>query len=109
MARLRVTPALSRSASALAIIAGIGSATTVNAQETTDSDTEIANEIIVTGVRASLDRSIDLKRITSGIVDGISSEEIGKILDTYLAESLPRITGASSNRVNGEVSSVTFR
>ena len=109
MARLRVTPALSRSASALAIIAGIGSATTVNAQETTDSDTEIANEIIVTGVRASLDRSIDLKRNSSGIVDGISAEEIGKFPDTNLAESLQRITGVSINRVNGEGSSVTVR
>ena len=109
MARLWVSPALSRSASALAIIAGFGSATTLSAQETADSGAEISNEIIVTGVRASLDRSIDLKRNSSGIVDGISAEEIGKFPDTNLAESLQRITGVSINRVNGEGNSVTVR
>jgi TonB-dependent receptor len=65
--------------------------------------------IIVTGVRASLDRSIDLKRNSSGVVDGISAEEIGKFPDTNLAESLQRIAGVSIDRVNGEGSKVTVR
>jgi TonB-dependent receptor len=60
-------------------------------------------------VRASLDRSIDLKRLSSGVVDGISAEDIGKFPDTNLAESLQRITGVSIDRVNGEGSKVTVR
>ncbi|WP_250893632.1 TonB-dependent receptor [Croceibacterium selenioxidans] len=67
------------------------------------------NEIVVTGVRASLDRSIDLKRESHGVVDGISAEDIGKFPDTNLAESLQRITGVSIDRVNGEGSKVTVR
>lgn len=105
MDRLQVLPALTRSASVLALSACFVSATSAAAQETTES----SNEIVVTGVRASLDRSIDLKRNSSGVVDGISAEDIGKFPDTNLAESLQRITGVSIDRVNGEGSKVTVR
>lgn len=67
------------------------------------------SEIIVTGVRASLDRAIDIKRNSNGVVDAISAEDIGKFPDTNLAESLQRITGVSIDRVNGEGSQVTVR
>src|SRR5688572_27682451 len=105
MQRLRLTPALARTASALTLAVCFGSATTAMAQDAPAGDTEI----IVTGVRASLDRSIDLKRNASGVVDGISAEDIGKFPDTNLAESLQRITGVSIDRVNGEGSRVTVR
>ena len=67
------------------------------------------HEIVVTGVRASLERSIAIKRNSFGIVDAISAEDIGKFPDTNLAESLQRITGVSIDRVNGEGSQVTVR
>jgi TonB-dependent receptor len=106
MQRLRLSPVLARTASALTLAATFGSATSLAAQET-PQDPE--TEIIVTGVRASLDRSIDLKRNAAGVVDGISAEDIGKFPDTNLAESLQRITGVSIDRVNGEGSRVTVR
>src|SRR5690606_1880955 len=98
MYKVRNSRALARTASALAIATFFGSATNAIAQDSGESDTEI----IVTGVRASLDRSIDLKRNSSGVVDGISAEDIGKFPDTNLAESLQRSTGVSIDRVNGE-------
>lgn len=67
------------------------------------------DEIIVTGIRASLERAQDIKRNSDGVVDSISAEDIGKFPDTNLAESLQRITGVSINRVNGEGSQVTVR
>ena len=67
------------------------------------------NEIIVTGVRASLERAMDIKRDASGVVDAISAEDIGKFPDTNLAESLQRVPGVSINRVAGEGSQVTVR
>src|SRR5688572_18468285 len=106
MQRLRLSPALARTASALTLAVCFGSATSVAAQETPQTPD---SEIIVTGVRASLDRSIDLKRNAAGVVDGISAEDIGKFPDTNLAESLQRITGVSIDRVNGEGSRVTVR
>ncbi|WP_413061574.1 TonB-dependent receptor [Sphingomonas carotinifaciens] len=67
------------------------------------------DEIVVTGIRASLERSIAIKRNSTGIVDAISAEDIGKFPDTNLAESLQRITGVSINRTNGEGALVTVR
>lgn len=66
-------------------------------------------EIVVTGIRGSLTNAMDVKRDSSGIVDAISAEDIGKFPDTNLAESLQRITGVSINRINGEGSEVTVR
>ena len=68
-----------------------------------------AEEIVVTGIKASLTRALDIKRDATGVVDAISAEDIGKMPDTNLAESLQRISGVSIDRSNGEGSKVTVR
>ncbi len=68
-----------------------------------------ADAIIVTGIRASLKSSLNVKRTNIGVIDAISAEDIGKFPDTNLAESLQRITGVSIDRANGEGSTVTVR
>ncbi len=79
-------------------------------QSTATSDgTDASGDIVVTGIRASLRNSINLKRDAQGIVDAISAEDIGKFPDTNLAESLQRITGVSIDRSNGEGQFVTVR
>ncbi|MEE2920500.1 MAG: TonB-dependent receptor [Pseudomonadota bacterium] len=65
--------------------------------------------VVVQGIRGSLERAMDIKRDSNGVVDAISAEDIGKFPDTNLAESLQRITGVSINRVNGEGSEITVR
>ena len=74
------------------------------AQEAADEDA-----IVVTGIRASLQQSLNIKREAQGVVDAISAEDIGKFPDTNLAESLQRITGVSIDRSSGEGSTVTVR
>jgi TonB-dependent receptor len=76
------------------------------AQAQTDGTVE---EVVVTGIRASLERSMDIKRTSQGVVDAISAEDIGKMPDTNLAESLQRITGVSIDRSLGEGSKITVR
>lgn len=66
-------------------------------------------EVVVTGIKGSLQRAMDIKRDSQGVVDSISSEDIGKFPDTNLAESLQRITGVSIDRNNGEGSRITVR
>lgn len=66
-------------------------------------------DIIVTGIRASLQNAMNIKREAIGVVDAISAEDIGKFPDTNLAESLQRITGVSIDRQSGEGSTVTVR
>ena len=73
------------------------------------ADGSSIDEVVVTGIRGSLERAMDTKRDASGVVDAISAEDMGKFPDTNLAESLQRISGVSINRVNGEGSEVTVR
>jgi TonB-dependent receptor len=70
---------------------------------------EAIEEIVTTGIRGSLTRSMDIKRTSRGVVDAISAEDIGKFPDANLAESLQRITGVSIDRQRGEGSQVTVR
>jgi TonB-dependent receptor len=73
------------------------------------ADTQQLETVVVTGIRQSLDSSLNLKRKAQGLVDGIVAEDIGKFPDTNLAESMQRIAGVSIDRVNGEGSKVTVR
>ncbi|NJC32711.1 TonB-dependent receptor [Sphingomonas jejuensis] len=66
-------------------------------------------EIIVTGIRASLASALELKRETIGVVDAISAEDIGEFPDANIAESLQRITGVAISRGNGEGRGITVR
>ena len=116
---------LVRSTSALAVAAclivpGVAGAQTTGAEATnaqpatanavtSQQEAPVSDEVVVTGIRASLERSIAIKRDSTGVVDAISAEDIGKFPDTNLAESLQRITGVSINRRNGEGAQVTVR
>src|SRR6188768_1047841 len=70
---------------------------------------EELQEVVVTGLRGSLDASMRMKRDAIGVVDAINAEDIGKFPDTNLSESLQRITGISIDRRNGEGALVTAR
>jgi len=87
----------------------MGAAQVAAAQEAPAEGAINGDEIVVTGIRASLAASADIKREAQGVVDAISAEDIGKFPDTNLAESLQRITGVSIDRSNGEGSLVTVR
>jgi len=109
---------LARSTSAIAVAVCMmlpgaalaqAAATPATADVAAGQDESVGSDIVITGIRASLERSIDIKRNSTGVVDAISSEDIGKFPDTNLAESLQRVTGVSINRVNGEGSQVTVR
>ncbi len=71
--------------------------------------TDTVEEVVVTGIKASLTKAMDIKREAAGVVDAISAEDIGKMPDANLAESLQRISGVSIDRSNGEGSKVTVR
>lgn len=63
--------------------------------------------VVVTGIRGSLQRSLDVKRESVGIVDAISSEDIGKFPDTNLATAMMRIPGITVSRGRGTASGGT--
>ena len=98
-------------AAGIALALGASALTPAFAQEGPAEEVvqEELEEIVVTGIRSSLTRSMDIKRESLGVVDAISAEDIGKFPDANLAESLQRITGVSIDRQRGEGSSVTVR
>ena len=79
------------------------------AQTAAEADGETLDEITVTGIRGAQQRSIDLKRAASQIVDSISSEDIGKLPDVTIADSLQRIPGVQIRREAGEGGAVNIR
>jgi iron complex outermembrane recepter protein len=65
------------------------------------SEAENVETIIVSGVRASLGRAVDLKRGAGTVQDSISAVELGKFPDENVADSLSHITGVAISRTAG--------
>ncbi len=85
-----------------------GSAGLVSGSAMAQSEGAI-DEVIVTGILQSVKTSMENKRSSDVISDGIASEDLGKFPDQNVAESLQRITGISIDRDGGEGRSVTVR
>jgi iron complex outermembrane receptor protein len=73
------------------------------------SETEATAEIVVTGIRASQKQAIAVKRDAVNSVDAIASEDLGKMPDQNVAESLQRIPGITIDRNRGVGNGVTVR
>lgn len=103
-------PQRSRLATAVSMAIGVASYSGVPAwAQGSDPANAVMEEVVVVGIRASLEAAADIKRYSEGVVDAISAEDIGAMPDTNLAESLQRITGVSIDRTRGEGSKVTVR
>ena len=70
---------------------------------------EAVDEVVVTGIRASLRSSLEFKRDSTQIVDSISAEDIGDFPDKNLSEALQRVTGVQITRQDGEGRAVSVR
>lgn len=66
-------------------------------------------DIVVLGVRGAQRAAVDRKRASSQIVDSIVAEDIGKLPDTTIADSLQRVPGIQIGRSAGEGSTVNIR
>ncbi len=83
-----------------------------NAQSTTpaqDGDATQVEEVVVTGIRASIANSIAAKARNTSIVEVISSEDIGKLPDVSIAESLGRLPGLTTQRLDGRSQALSIR
>ena len=67
------------------------------------------DEVVVTGIRASLAAAVDIKRTNIGVVDAITAEDVGKFPDGNLAEALSRVVGVAIDRSNIEGSKIAVR
>ncbi|WP_370980929.1 TonB-dependent receptor domain-containing protein [Agaribacterium sp. ZY112] len=74
-----------------------------------EGDAGLEEELIVTGIKGAMMRSIDDKREAKNIVDTINAEDMGKTTDQNIADSLGRVTGVTVVSRNGEGSQITVR
>ncbi len=85
-------------------------------QQTAESDTSIPNpdgapadDIVVTGFRAAVTNAINTKRRADQILESVSAEDIGKLPDNSIAESIARLPGVTAQRVDGRDQSISVR
>lgn len=79
------------------------------AQDSAGADVEELEEIVVTGIRASIMSSIARKRESSSIVEAISAEDLGKLPDQSIAESIARLPGLAAQRLDGRANVISIR
>ncbi|MDB5907527.1 MAG: TonB-dependent receptor [Massilia sp.] len=65
--------------------------------------------VVVSGIRGSIESSISAKKNADGITEVITSEDIGKLPDVSIAESLARLPGLAGQRVAGRAQVIAIR
>lgn len=76
----------------------------------TTNEATAVERVVVTGIRRSLESSIATKRNSDSIVEAISAEDIGKLPDSSIAESLARLPGLTGQRgSDGRVNVISIR
>ena len=65
--------------------------------------------IVVTGIRGGIRSSVNIKRREQGIVEAVSAEDIGKLPDISIAESIARLPGLAAQRVGGRAQYISIR
>lgn len=71
--------------------------------------TTMLDTVTVTGIRRGIEEAIAVKQNATSIVEAISAEDIGKLPDSSIAESIARLPGLTAQRVAGRASGVNIR
>jgi iron complex outermembrane recepter protein len=66
-----------------------------------DAAGELLPQVVVTGLRASLEKSLEIKKNADIVLDSINATELGRFPDDDVADSLSHITGISISRTTG--------
>jgi len=101
--------AFQRSRLALSVSMALAVSAGAIAPQAFAQDEEMIEEVIVTGFRKSLADAIEAKRNSSSVIESISAEDIGKLPDSSIAESLARLPGLAAQRLDGRASRISIR
>ncbi|MFN7127615.1 MAG: TonB-dependent receptor [Brevundimonas sp.] len=105
--RVRLMSGAAFGAAMLMSVSNVHAQTADTAQ--TDAQAAEVGEIVVTGIRRSIEASISAKANNTSIVEVISAEDIGKLPDVSIAESLARLPGVTSQRLDGRSQAISIR
>ena len=102
--------ALNKAALAAAISTAISGTAFAQQSGNETASIDALEEIVVTGMRSSLEQAQDIKRSSDNVVDAIVADDIGKFPDNTVAEALQRVPGIQVvNGVNNEITSPLIR
>lgn len=80
---------------------GIGAtAIAADADSGHGSDSELS-EVVVTGIRSSVQHAQDIKRTAPSVVEAVTTEDLGKFTDANIADALQRVPGVNIERSSG--------
>ena len=97
---------------AVMLTLGIGGGQTNLSGQENDSvgpTVDLDEFVVESGIAASQQRSVEVKRASTSFIDAISAEGLGRFPDENVAESLQRISGVQINRNRGEGRTVNIR
>ena len=89
-------------------VAALAAPAYAQAQSTPAADAPIAT-VTVSGIRRGIEDAISVKKDSTSIVEAISAEDIGKLPDVSIAESIARLPGLAAQRVAGRAQSISVR
>lgn len=90
------------------LVSAIAAVSCINVAHAQESEGQL-EEVVVTGTRATIQSTIDIKRNSTTIVDGLSATDIGDMPALSIGEALENITGAASHRENGGATEISIR
>lgn len=69
-------------------------------------DTQV---VVVSGIRRGIESAIATKKGSDQIIEAVSAEDLGKLPDSSIADSIARLPGLSAQRVDGRPSAISIR
>ncbi|QNP39581.1 TonB-dependent receptor [Lysobacter solisilvae (ex Woo and Kim 2020)] len=72
-------------------------------------DAKTLESVTVTGIRVGIESAISTKKESTSIVESVSAEDIGKLPDVSIAESIARLPGLAAQRVAGRAQVISVR
>ncbi|MFG6448617.1 TonB-dependent receptor [Roseateles sp. BYS180W] len=79
------------------------------ASATEANDGKQLEQVVVTGIRASMQSAANIKKAANAVVDAVTAEDVGKLPDADVGQALGRIPGISVGRDFGVGASVSIR
>lgn len=98
------------SGAGIALVTSLALSAPVMAQDTAAKKADDGvTEVVVTGIRRGIQNAISAKKTNSNIVEVVSAEDIGKLPDQSIAESISRLPGIAAQRTNGRAQTLSIR
>ncbi|MCX7218367.1 MAG: TonB-dependent receptor [Burkholderiales bacterium] len=104
---LRMTPIAA--GCAVLLSTATGAAFAQQAEAVKNDAGAVENVVVVTGIRRGIEAAISVKKNSNSIVEAVSAEDIGKLPDTSIAESIARLPGLAAQRVGGRAQVISVR